>query len=164
MVTGQMMGISKGVLMSSDLLLSQVLEGFYLARRADGYSPGTIQQYDWALSRWLNFLSDKPMRHVSIEDARRFIVYLQTDYGRLSPTSIFHAWKAIRALYKWASAEMSMPNIAAGLKPPKYQPPEIVPSPMSKLKNCCKPPSQWSIKTKRGNTSARPSKGSATAP
>ncbi len=113
--------------MSSDLLLSQVLQGFYLARRADGYSAGTIQQYDWALSRWLKFLGDKPMRQVSIEDARRFIVYLQTDYGSLSPTSIFHAWKAIRALYKWASAEMSMPNIATGLKPPKFQAPEIVP-------------------------------------
>lgn len=113
--------------MSSDLLLSQVLEGFYLARRADGYSSGTIMQYQWALSRWLKFIGDKPMRQVSLEDARRFIVYMQTDYGDLSPTSIFHAWKAIRALYKWASSEMDIPNIALNLKQPKFQPPEIAP-------------------------------------
>lgn len=109
--------------MSSNLLLSQALEGFYMARRADGYSPHTLQQYDWALTRFLRHMGDKVIEEITINDARRFVVWLQTDYngGSLSTTSIFHAWKAIRALYKWLGEEFETPNIMMGLKQPEYQ-------------------------------------------
>lgn len=113
--------------MTPDLLLSQALQGFYMARRADGYSPDTLAQYDWALSRLLKFTQDKPIQQITIDDARRFIVYMQTDYGNLSPASIFHAWKAIRALYKWLTAETGISNVMQNLKQPPYQHNEIIP-------------------------------------
>lgn len=113
--------------MTPDLLLSQAIEGFNLARRADGYSPGTLLQYNWALSRWLKFMGDKLLSDITVDDARRFLLYLQTDYGDLSPTSIFHAWKAVRALYKWLLSEQYPVNPMDRLKQPKFQLPEIVP-------------------------------------
>lgn len=113
--------------MTSDLLLKQAMQGFYLARRADGYSPDTIRQYDWALSRWATFTGDKPINEITIDDARKFIVYLQTDYGNLSPVSIFHGWKAIRALYKWLDVEGLASNVMVNLKKPPFRASEISP-------------------------------------
>lgn len=113
--------------MTTDLLLSQALEGFYMARRADGYSPETLKQYDWALSRWTKFIGDKKITEIAIDDARRFIVYLQTDYGNLSPVSIFHGWKAIRAFYKWLGSEFQIQNVMINLKKPPFQAAEITP-------------------------------------
>lgn len=60
---------------------------------------------------------------------RKFVVWLQTDYhnGSLSPVSIFHAWKAIRALYKWLGDEFGTPNIMTDLKKPPFQDKLVVP-------------------------------------
>jgi len=126
--------------MSSDLLLSQALEGFYMARRADGYSPDTLSQYDWALSRFLTHMGDKLIDEITINDARKFVVWLQTDYkgGSLSTTSIFHAWKAIRALYKWLGDELETPNIMMGLKQPEYQEKTIAPFTIEEIEKILK--------------------------
>lgn len=111
--------------MTHDLLLSQALEGFYLARRADGYSPDTIDQYDWALSRWLKFIGDKPVKEVTSTDARAYLGQLHG--GSLSATSIFHIWKAIKAFYKWACPELDLPRVMDNLKQPAYKTKEISP-------------------------------------
>ncbi len=85
------------------LLLSQTIEGFLIARRADGYSPQTIDQYRWALSM-LRQVVDKPLRQVTVDDLRRFMASVQEN-PRLSRTSVFHVWKALRAFYKWTASE-----------------------------------------------------------
>ncbi|HEY9077423.1 MAG TPA: tyrosine-type recombinase/integrase [Anaerolineaceae bacterium] len=88
---------------TKDLLLSQAIEGFLMARHADGYSPQTVEQYQWALSM-LGQLGDKPLRQVDIDDLRRFMASIQEN-PRLSRTSVFNVWKALRAFYKWTSSE-----------------------------------------------------------
>ncbi len=88
---------------TKDLLLSQAIEGFIIARRADGYSPKTIDQYLWALNMLKQYV-DKPLRQVDVDDLRSFLASVQEN-PRLSRSSVFHVWKAIRAFYKWASAE-----------------------------------------------------------
>jgi integrase/recombinase XerD len=112
--------------MTHDLLLSQALDGFYMARRADGYSPDTIDQYSWALSRWLAFIGDKPVQEIQAQDARAFLAQLH-GLGRLSPASIFHTWKAIRAFWKWAAPELDLPRVMDNVKQPAYQHKEITP-------------------------------------
>ncbi len=39
--------------MTADILLSQAIEGFLIARAADGYSPFSLKQYQWALKMLL---------------------------------------------------------------------------------------------------------------
>ncbi len=100
-----------------------------LARRADGYSPDTISQYDWALSRFRDYIGDKPITDVTLHDARQYIVWMQTDYkgGSLSPVSIFHAWKAIRAFYKWLEDEFKTDNIMQDLHKPPFKDATVTP-------------------------------------
>lgn len=111
--------------MSDPLLLSDALQGFYMARRADGYSPDTIEQYSWALSKWILFMGDKDVHDCSLEDGRRFIVHTQGT--NLSPASVFHIWKALRSFYKWAVPELGVNNVMANLHQPPYQHKEISP-------------------------------------
>lgn len=106
-------------------LLSQALEGFYMSRRADGYSPKTLEQYSWALSRLLALIGDRSVGSYTPDDLRRFIVHEQE--RKLSPVSIFHTWKAIRAFYKWASPEFDIPNVSLKIKQPPFQPAEVRP-------------------------------------
>ena len=89
--------------MNTDTLLSKAIEGFLLARAADGYSPATLEQYRWALKMLLE-MGDKPLKQIDIAHLRNFMASVQQKPG-LSATSVFHVWKAIRAFYKWTSAE-----------------------------------------------------------
>jgi integrase/recombinase XerD len=118
------------------LPLSRAVDGFLLARTADGYSTSTIDQYRWALERMVGRVGEKSLSEVSVGDLRQFVVYLKEEYipnrpngdkTRLSDVSIFHAWKAIRAFYKWGSAEFGIDNVALRLSQPKHSYPEIAP-------------------------------------
>jgi len=89
--------------MTTDILLSKAIEGFLLARSADGYSPSTLEQYKWALKMLLE-MGDKPLKQIDIAHLRNFMAFVQQK-PNLSATSVFHVWKTIRAFYKWTSAE-----------------------------------------------------------
>ncbi|MEZ0396843.1 MAG: tyrosine-type recombinase/integrase [Anaerolineales bacterium] len=110
---------------TKDLLLSRAIEGFLMARRADGYSPQTVEQYQWALSMLIQFV-DKPLRQVDADDLRRFMASVQEN-PRLSRTSVFHVWKAIRAFYKWTSSEGLSDRPDKLLTKPRYAYREIQP-------------------------------------
>ena len=90
--------------MTGDLMLSKAIEGFLMARGADGYSADTLVQYKWAWKKVLAVV-DKPLEAVDIGDLRRAMTAIQSK--GLSSQSVFHVWKAIKAFYKWASAEGS---------------------------------------------------------
>ena len=123
--------------MTGDLLLSQYIEGFLLARKADGYSTGALEQYEWALDRLLFVIGDKPLKEIRIDDLRQYMAWMQSaDYvpksgkkriERLSPTSVFHAWKAVKAFYSWIENEWKIPRPDTHLTKPKFQYPEVTP-------------------------------------
>jgi integrase/recombinase XerD len=117
---------------TKDLLLSQAIEGFLMARRADGYSPQTVEQYQWALSMLVKFM-DKPLRQVDTEDLRRFMASVQENQ-QLSRTSIFHIWKSIRAFYKWTSSEGLSERPDKLLTKPRYAYREIQPLSEAEIK------------------------------
>lgn len=117
---------------TKDLLLSQAIEGFLMARRADGYSPQTVEQYQWALSM-LRQLVDKPLRQVDVDDLRRFMASVQEN-PRLSRTSVFHVWKALRAFYKWTASEGLSERPDKLLTKPRYAYREIQPLSEAEIK------------------------------
>lgn len=121
-------------LMTTDLLLSKQLEGFLLARKAEGYSPGALTQYEWGIERLLFVIGNKPINKITIDDLRSYLNWMQTSYinksgepYKLSPTSIFHAWKAIHAFYLWLHTEYGIERIDSKLQKPKFSYPEIIP-------------------------------------
>jgi integrase/recombinase XerD len=117
---------------TKDLLLSQATEGFLMARRADGYSPHTLEQYKWALDMLTAFV-DKPLRQVSVDDLRAFMAHVQSN-PNLSRTSVFHVWKSIRAFYKWAESEGLSERPDKLLTKPRYAHREIKPLSESEIK------------------------------
>jgi len=128
--------------MTVDLLLSKAIEVFLIARLSDSYSKATISQYKWALDRFVN-QEDKSLSHITTADIRRFLAYLQTDYQPVRPggnaaplgsASIFAAWKAIRAFYKWASPELGIENPSAKIPPPKHMSAVIIPLSQEEIK------------------------------
>ncbi|MEM4235305.1 MAG: tyrosine-type recombinase/integrase [Candidatus Methanomethylicaceae archaeon] len=111
--------------MTADLLLSKAIEGFLIARRADGYAPQTLEQYQWALKMLLEF-GDLPLSRIDTPHLRNFMASIQ-HRPNLSATSAFHVWKSLRAFFKWLSAEGLTGRPDHGLTKPKYAHREIKP-------------------------------------
>ncbi len=118
--------------MTTDLLLSQAIEGFFIARRADGYSPKTLYQYDWALKMLLE-MGDLPIKQIDTEYLRRFMASVQQKPS-LSSSSVFHIWKALRAFYKWLSSEGLAARPDKALTKPRFAYQEVHPFTQDEIK------------------------------
>lgn len=118
--------------MTADILLSQAIDGFLIARAADGYSSATLDQYRWALKMLLE-QGDISFNQVSSEHLRRFMAAIQAK-PTLSATSVFHVWKAIHALYKWSFAEGLTGRPDKALTKPKHAYREIQPLSQEEIK------------------------------
>lgn len=115
-----------------DILLSQAIEGFLLARAADGYAPDTIDQYRWGLAKITEHIKGN-LADIKIEDLRQAMTAIQG--GDLAAQSKFHVWKSIKAFYKWAlSEELVTSRPDANLKQPRFQVPEIQPLTTEEIK------------------------------
>jgi len=121
-----------GRMTTKDILLSQTIEGFLMARRADGYSPQTLNQYKWALDMLTAFV-DKPIRQITVDNLRAFLAHIQSN-PNLSRTSVFHIWKSIRALYKWTESEGISERPDKLLTKPRYAHKEIQPLTEAEIK------------------------------
>jgi len=122
--------------MTTDLLLSQAIEGFLLARTADGYSPSTIDQYKWGLHYFILSTGDLPLSKISKIYSRELLAALQK--STLSNTSIYHVWKAIRAFYKWSSIELKIDRPDLDIKAPAHTYAEIMPFTEDEVKSILK--------------------------
>ena len=122
--------------MTIDLLLSDAVEGFFLARQADGYSPDTLLQYQWGLNKLQERLGTVQLAQVTTIDIRNLLSDLHK--SNLSATSVFHVWKAIRAFYKWATDEFEIkrPDVTVHAPPHSYAP--IVPFTLDEIKRMIK--------------------------
>lgn len=118
--------------MTTDLLLSQAVDGFALARLADGYSESTIEQYKWGLHYLVLSTGDLSIKKITKTHIRELLSSLQGT--NLSSVSIFHIWKAVRAFYKWASIEFKIPRPDIEIKAPPHQYPEVVPFTQDEIK------------------------------
>jgi integrase/recombinase XerD len=119
--------------MTVGILLSQAVEGFLLARSADGYSPATLRQYRWVLDMLIKRI-DKPVEEVTTQDLRGLLASVQS----MSPMSVYHVWKGIRAFYKWAAPELDIPRPDLALTRPRYSLPEVKPFTQDEVKRLIK--------------------------
>lgn len=116
------------------MLLSKAIEYFKICKLADGYSPSTMEVYGWALTRLLDYTGDNDPGEITLEQLRRFMLYMRDEYiptrpggstAPLSPSSLENLWKAIRSFFGWAEEELGIARPDLRLAKPPNPPKEI---------------------------------------
>lgn len=124
--------------------LNKAIEGFCLARLADSYSPITVERYQGCLKKLGTFLSNPDITKITIDDLRRFMVWLSRDYkpvrfsgdqSPLSGASLDMHWRAIRSFFNWVSSEFEFERPDLILERPRYQSPPIQPFTKDEIRN-----------------------------
>lgn len=101
------------------MLLSTMIEGFWLARRRD-MSDYTYTDYNLTYSRITEYLKDPDVGTVVPGDIHKFLTYLADDLG-LGPKTRSNAWTALSALWTWAEQELQIPHVLRSHVPrPRY--------------------------------------------
>lgn len=104
--------------------LSDAIEEFLLARRADGLAESTLSWYASMLSQFSERVGPVTVDAVSTSALRRYIVALrESDYA---PDSVYAHIKALHALWRWAADEYGIKNPMHHIAYPK-QPAARVP-------------------------------------
>ncbi len=86
---------------------SKAIEGYKLSCLTEGYSPNTMEGYDWAFKRIGTFLSDPMIEEITPEDIRNFFYHLNPE-TRLSSSSIQSIWRSMRSFFNWANRELGI--------------------------------------------------------
>ena len=122
------------------ITIAQTVEGFLLAKEADGLSPRTIDYYKRTLARFRDWIGeDMNVADITVEHIRGFIRYLRdlevTPGGaaprprrRLSARTIHHHYIALSALWSWLIMEGYVDHhIVRVVRPPRPEPPPVEP-------------------------------------
>lgn len=124
----------------TSVLLSQAIEGFNLARRAEQLSSHTLSDYNTTFRRlrvWFGEL-DPALGEITVEDLREFLdglsrktVHLDRGVAprparKLSPKTILNIHTGMSALFAWAEREGYVPsNVVREIRVTKPEPPVI---------------------------------------
>ena len=101
---------------------SKAIEGYKLSCLTEGYSPNTMEGYDWALKKIETFLFDPNIEEITPEDIKRVFFHLNIETN-LSSSSIQSIWRSMRSFFNWATREL-------GIK----RPDNYIPMPVSETK------------------------------
>lgn len=114
--------------------ISKAIEGFTLSKSADGLSPATLEIYKWGLDKLIAFRGDVELESVTVDDLRRWMVWLRDEYKpkgyhpaeHLSPASLQDAWRALKSFYAWAERDLHIARVD-DIKRPAGSSPQVVP-------------------------------------
>ena len=116
------------------MFLPEAIEYFKICKLADGYSPSTMEVYGWALSRFSAFVENKPPDEITLDQLRRFMLYMRNEYqpnrsggstAPLSASSLENIWKALRSFFGWAEEELGIERPDLRLAKPRNPPAEV---------------------------------------
>ena len=140
------------------LQFSTAVDGFLLARRAEGISPNTLDQYAWACRKLAAHLAaDPPLATITTDQIRAFLAGLTG----LSPKSRHSIQVALSALWTWAVAEGYAPeHVVKPIHLPRTHRPDVEPFSQAELRRllaaCDKSASYSSRQHPPGTANARP--------
>jgi len=92
------------------MILSKAVEGFLLEKVAAGRSAKTTEQYRYVLDRFKTFVADVDVNGLDVDDVRRFLAWLRTDYkpqrfsGETKPVSdktVVNFYTALSSFWSW---------------------------------------------------------------
>jgi len=89
------------------MYLKNAIDGFILARTAEGVSPYTVKIYQWGLCRFMNYFDNHDINQITQNDIRSYFHHLQTT-THLPPESLKMALRTIHAFYSWAEIEINV--------------------------------------------------------
>ncbi len=102
--------------------VTRAVEGFLLAKAAEGLSPNTLRDYEVHLRRFAERANGTTLEGVSSSDVNEFFRWLRLEFRitkrgnqpieprPLSPKTVRNAWAACGSFWKWATAEFDFPS------------------------------------------------------
>jgi len=113
------------------LSFSQAMEGFLLAKAAEGRSPCTLADYAGSankLAAWLDArdLGEAPVADLDTHHLRQFLADLRQRQPPLSPKSLKNVHTFLSSFWSWLGAEFGLPHMVRGtIQAPKAPPPAM---------------------------------------
>jgi integrase/recombinase XerD len=109
-------------------LVAQVIDGFMLAKAAEGKSKHTLADYAVCLRRFTTWLeragrADCTLADVTTDILRAFLASLQG--GTLSPKTVKNHHTALSSLWAWSGSEFHVSNPMQGIRTPQAHPPAM---------------------------------------
>ena len=122
--------------MSQDIRLNKAVEGYLIAKAADGYSEHSITINKWALSRLIDYTGNAVLSEIDLTVLRGYMNFMRREYkptrsgGDQSPlagSSLDRIWSSVRAFYRWAEMDLGIDRPDLRLPRPRYQNPVVKP-------------------------------------
>ena len=113
-----------------ELRLKKAVEGFLIARAADGLSENSIAINQWALSRLIDYTGNIELSKIDLDILRSFMNHMRRVYvpkrssGDRSPlagSSVDRVWSSVRAFFSFAEVEYGTNRPDMRLPKPRYK-------------------------------------------
>ena len=153
--------------------ISIVVEGFLLHQGASSRSQFTLRNYKQELTRFVEYIGDKPIDEVTSTEIERFFLYLKNDFRithrgimpispkKLSPKTISNSHGSLAVFWKWAAKEFYIDN-PFNLPPIRFHTKPILPlkgEEIAQMLDSCKAVNKFSsnrnVYSAQRNTSKR---------
>ncbi len=115
---------------SSGLNLVKCIDGFNKYKTAEGLSYRSVDSYNRALQKWVEYQGDVPISQISADDIRSYLAWLRTEYtpvrlnGKthpLSPKTLRNIHITFQAFFGWVCQEFKLPNPMQDIPAPRYK-------------------------------------------
>jgi integrase/recombinase XerD len=110
--------------------VNRLIQGFLLAKQAEGCSSATLHDYRAGLrhlSRWMAEVGHEDPGGLTAADLKAFLASLRSLSRPLKPKTIYNVWVALKSFYRWWSEETGKPSPMASVPAPKTTVPVIEP-------------------------------------
>ncbi len=103
--------------MSNEIRLNKAVEGYLIAKAADGFSEHSIEINRWALGRLVDYTNNAILSEIDLNIFRGYMNFMRREYkptrssGDQSPlagSSLDRIWSSIRAFYRWAEVDLGV--------------------------------------------------------
>jgi len=139
------------------MLLSQVLQGYWLANEQRLSRNTTARFYGMVFDRLSAFLGDPEFSSITADDLRRFLLHIER--RGVTKRTVSDHWIPLSALWTWAESELSADHIVRKVRRPRYDDKPIVPLTMDEVKalvDAAEWTAPWSTRTGKKARSRRP--------
>ena len=86
--------------------ISEAVEGFLYAYKAEGFAPDTIKNYGWRLNVFANYLHQKPLDDLTSDDIYHFFDYLKKDFHPVNCTKKTYDFSPSNHAFYWRTLKV----------------------------------------------------------